>query len=176
MSKVFDDFNMTSFWKRSDYATETYVSPPTSKELIASIESELGYKLPSSYIEFMEYQNGGIPNKTAYPAEGLTMAGDYAAVAGIFGIGKDKSCSLCGDLGSQFWIDEWGYPEIGIYFADCPSAGHDMICLDYRQCGKHGEPQVVHVDQECDYEITFLAENFETFIRGLVNEEQFQKE
>lgn len=45
--------------------------------------------------------------------------------------------------------------------------------LDYRHCGKDGEPEVVHVDQEFDYEITFLAPNFETFIRGLVSEDVY---
>jgi hypothetical protein len=48
-----------------------------------------------------------------------------------------------------------------------------MVMLDYRQCGKSGEPSVVHVDQESDYEVTPLAENFELFIRGLVNESVF---
>jgi hypothetical protein len=42
-----------------------------------------------------------------------------------------------------------------------------MICLDYRKCGPTGEPCVVHVDQELDYAITHVAENFESFIRGL---------
>lgn len=73
-------------------------------------------------------------------------------------------------------IEEWEYPDIGVYFGECPSAGHDMICLDYRKCGKNGEPQVVHVDQEYDYKITFLAENFEQFVRGLVGEEMFDPE
>jgi hypothetical protein len=49
-----------------------------------------------------------------------------------------------------------------------------MVCLDYRKCGAKGEPQVVHVDQEADYKITFVAENFESFIRGLEDDENFQ--
>jgi SMI1/KNR4 family protein SUKH-1 len=70
-------------------------------------------------------------------------------------------------LGSAFWVAEWGYPDIGVYIADCPSAGHDMIALDYR---RPGEPAVVHIDQEWDYQITVLAPDFETFVRGLADE------
>jgi hypothetical protein len=54
-----------------------------------------------------------------------------------------------------------------VYFADCPSAGHDMIAFDYRECGPAGEPQVVHVDQEWDYAITVLAASFTEFAHGL---------
>ena len=70
-------------------------------------------------------------------------------------------------------IDEWEYPDIGVAICDCPSAGHDMIFLDYRECGRNGEPKVVHVDQEWDYRITVLADNFEEFIRKLTTEENF---
>ena len=66
-------------------------------------------------------------------------------------------------------IDDWEYPAIGVAICDCPSAGHDMI--DYRECSPQGEPKIVHIDQECDYKITPLADNFEEFIRGLVNED-----
>ena len=97
-------------------------------------------------------------------------AEDHVAITGIFGIGREKSCSLCGELGSQFMIDEWEYPAIGVAICDCPSAGHDMIFLDYRACGSRGEPAVVHVDQENDYKITHLADSFEEFIRGLEHE------
>ena len=51
-----------------------------------------------------------------------------------------------------------------------------MIFLDYRECGPHGEPKVVHIDQEGNYEITPLADSFEDFIRGLVNEDDFELE
>jgi hypothetical protein len=70
-------------------------------------------------------------------------------------------------------MDEWGYPDIGIYFGSCPSAGHDMICLDYRSCGVEGEPKIVHVDQESDYKITFLANSFGEFVLGLVPDSEF---
>lgn len=72
-----------------------------------------------------------------------------------------------------YYFKEWGYPDIGVVICDCPSAGHDVVMLDYRACGKYGEPEVVHVDHEDDYEITFLADNFEEFVRGLVSEEKY---
>ena len=76
--------------------------------------------------------------------------------------------------GGRFWIEMWEYPEIGVYFADCPSAGHDMIALDYRDCGPEGEPQVVHVDQERNYRVTVLAGDFAEFIRSLRAAESFE--
>ena len=71
--------------------------------------------------------------------------------------------------------DDWGYPDIGVAICDTPSAGHEMIFLDYRECGRQGEPKVVHIDQELDYEITLLADNFEDFIRGLVDSEELEE-
>ena len=40
---------------------------------------------------------------------------------------------------------------------------------DYSDCGPEGEPCVVYIDQESNYEITYLAENFEAFVRGLIS-------
>ena len=167
----FEGFDLTNFWDDNWYALKEYVSDPPSDELIASVEEELGYKLPAAYIWLMKQHNGGIPVNTCYPTETpTTWAEDHVAIAGIFGIGREKSYSLCGELGSQFMIDEWEYPAIGVAICDCPSAGHDMIFLDYRACGPQGEPAVVHVDQENDYKITHLADSFEEFIRGLEHE------
>ena len=167
----FEGFDLTNFWDDSMYALKEYVSDPPSDELIASVEEELGYKLPAAYIWLMKQHNGGIPVNTCYPCDEPTCwAEDHVAITGIFGIGREKSCSLCGELGSQFMIDEWEYPAIGVAICDCPSAGHDMIFLDYRACGPQGEPAVVHVDQENDYKITHLADSFEEFVRGLEHE------
>jgi hypothetical protein len=97
------------------------------------------------------------------------LGGDHVAIAGLMSIGEAKPYSLCGRLGSQFMTDEWGYPPLGVYFATCPSGGHDMLALDYRT---KGEPMVVHVDQECDHAVTLVADSFESFIRGLADHER----
>lgn len=170
----FSDIFLADFWEDSEYAEESYLSEPPTDELIGSIEKELGYKLPSSYIQLMKHRNGGVPKNTNYPTvEPTSWAENHIAITGIMGIGREKSYSLCGELGSPFMIEEWGYPDFGVVICDCPSAGHDVVMLDYRACGTEGEPEVVHVDQEDDYRITFLADNFEAFIIGLVNDEQY---
>jgi hypothetical protein len=168
MAKIFADFNEVAFWERSEYAIREYIGAPLTDTVLVAVERELGYKLPASYVELMRFQNGGIPVRTSHRTkEPTSWAQDHIAITGIYSIGGDKPCSLLGTFGSQFWSEEWGYPPIGVYFADCPSAGHDMICLDYRACGPRGEPQVVHIDQEWDYKIVPVAATFEAFIRGL---------
>lgn len=170
----FHERDFSQFWEKSDYADKNYVEVYPTTEMITSIEEELGYKLPADYIWFMQQQNGGIPVNTCFPtAMPTSWSEDHVSITGIMGIGREKAYSLCGSLGSSFMLEEWGYPNIGVVIADCPSAGHDVIMLDYRACGADGEPAVVHVDQEADYYITFLAPNFATFIVGLVNEEEF---
>ena len=174
MASYFEDFDLSDFWEENEYATNSYVSPAPTDEIVASVEAELGYKLPASYIELMQQQNGGMPRRLAFPtSQSTSWADDHVAISGIYSIGREKRGSLCGEVGHQYWIDNWGYPAIGIYFADCPSAGHDMICMDYRKNGPTGEPEIVHVDQESDYKITFLAPDFANFIKGLVDETEF---
>jgi len=172
--EMFEDFDLSGFWNDTEFALKEYVSESPADELVSEIEEELGYKLPKSYIWLMKQHNGGIPVNTCFPTNKPTSwAQDHVAVKGIMGIGRDKDRSICGFFGSQFWIDEWEYPPIGVAVCDCPSGGHDMIFLDYSECGADGEPKIVHVDQDCDFEITFLAENFESFICGLVNEQVY---
>jgi len=169
-----DEFDDSQFWDDSEYALNSYVSEPPTDDMIAAVEQELGYKLPKDYITLMKRHNGGVPINTCFPTTMATSwSEDHVAITGIMGIGYEKSYSLCGDLGSRFMIEEWGYPDIGVVFGDCPSAGHDVIMLDYRACGPEGEPAVIHVDQEDDYAITFLSPTFAAFIQGLVHDEVY---
>lgn len=172
---MFEGLDHAPFWDDSEYALAEYVSPPPTDELIAEVQRELGYVLPAAYVAMMRLHNGGIPRRRCHPTKVPTSwASDHVALSGILGIGRDKSHSLCGSLGSEFMVEEWAYPRIGVYFADCPAAGHDMLVMDYRACGPSGEPSVAHVDQELDYRITPLAPDFESFVRGLTDKSAFE--
>jgi hypothetical protein len=71
--------------------------------------------------------------------------------------------------------DVCGYPSLGIGIANTASAGHEQIMLDYGACGPHGEPAVVHVDQELGHAVTWVAPDVATFVRGPVPSQQFDR-
>ena len=174
---MFENFDLSDFWRDSKYALSEYVGETPTDEYIKSVEDELGYKLPESYKYLIKQHNGGLPKNTAFPTSvPTTWAKDHIAIEGIFGIDKKLDNSVCGELGTEFWIDEWDYPAIGVVICDTPSAGHEMVFLDYRECGSQGEPKVVYVEQENDYRIVPLADSFEEFIRGLVSADDFDPE
>lgn len=153
---------------RSD---EGAFEPAPDSHLIRSVESELGVRLPRSYVDLCRAHNGGHLVRNAHPTTSpTTWATDHVGVTSVAALGRTAPFSLCGEVGSTFWVREWGYPDIGVYVADCPSAGHDMIALDYRS---GDEPAVVHVDQELGYRVTLLAPDFATFLAGLVPDDRF---
>ena len=163
---MFEDFDFTDFLF-VDAENMDLIGEPPSDELIVEIEKELDYKLPASYIWLMKQHNGGLIKKTDFL---VTISNSWKIVWVTKFI---KINSICDE--NQFMKNDWGYPDIGVAICDTPSAGHEMIFLDYRECGRQGEPKVVHIDQELDYEITLLADNFEDFIRGLVDSEELEE-
>lgn len=64
---------------------------------------------------------------------------ENVAIEGMFGIGRNKEYSLCGE------------------------------------CGVNGETKVVHINQEWNYAITVIAENFEDFVCKLCSATVFEK-
>jgi tetratricopeptide (TPR) repeat protein len=154
----------TNFWDDSEYAFEEYISESPTDALIASVEEELVFKLPKYYVEMMKLHNGGIPHNNRYPIPGTE---EFITISGILGIGRDKNKSLCGASGSRTVIENGRYPEVGVVICDCLSE-NEVVMLDYREFGNDGEPEVIHVDRDNKYKITRLADNFESFIAGLV--------
>ena len=170
------DFDWSGFWNDVDYAFESYIGKPVTDKDIKDAETELGYTLPAAYIELLKHHNGGVLNKNCF----INNDGECVYVTGIYGIDRDKKNSIFGEFGNEFWISKWEYPPIGVVVADTISGGHDMIFLDYRECGPTGDPKVVQVDQEGDYSITLLADSFGDFIKQLyisiedITDEEFQ--
>jgi hypothetical protein len=159
------------------FAQTKYVDEPLTDDLLARVEASLSFVLPKSYVALCRNQNGGAPKRNCHrTASPTTWAFDHVAITNIKAIGFGKTWSLCGLFGQSDVVGDGGYPPIGVYFADCPSAGHDMLCLDYRNLNADGEPTVVHVDQEWDYQITPVADSFESFIRGLESSDAFDSE
>lgn len=161
---MFDGCDFSDFWHKGTVAGGGFGESAPDDALIKETEEELGYKLPASYIALMRMQNGGWVDKGKFPFS--DDPDDAFYLDSILGIGRQKYC-LLGKFGSKFWLEEWEYPPIGIAFGETPSAGHEMFFFDYRLCGQEGEPSVVLVNQESDYRIIPLADNFEEFINKL---------
>jgi hypothetical protein len=106
---------------------------PLTDETLRTVQGQLGHRLPQPYVTLARRHNGGLFARGACPAPSrTTWAEDHVGVHSLAAIGRTASFSLCGERGSAFWVAEWGYPDIGVYIVNCPSAGHDMIALDYR--------------------------------------------
>ncbi|ASA24773.1 Imm51 family immunity protein [Paenibacillus donghaensis] len=165
--------DLGNLWNDRDPASQAYMSARPTDELIEAVEERLVFKLPAAYVALMKLHNGGIPRKTYFPvseAGAGNETADYIVISAILGIGKEKKNSLGGAAGSRVIIEEGGYPEIGVVICECPS-GREVVMLDYRNNGNDGEPEVVHVDRDNQYKITYLAANFEVFIAGLTSRE-----
>ena len=136
---------MDMFWDASE---DYFTGPALTEEMIRSAESRLGNKLPDSYVRILRVRNGGTPLRCCFPTvEPTSWARDHIRISGIRGIGGEWGIDS-DTLGSAYMIRQWGYPNVGIVVGECPSAGHDVVMLDYSDCGPRGEPRVIHVETE----------------------------
>ena len=128
--------DLDGLWSDDVRDAQTRPEPAPSDELVAEVEELLGYRLPDAYVELCRLHNGGGLRRGCFPVEAPTSwAEDHVAVSRIAPIGMSLEDSLAGESGSRFMIEQWGYPQIGVVFGACPSAGHDVVMLDYSECG-----------------------------------------
>ena len=164
--KVFENFDWNAFWYNDSNKLPYFKGGAVSEEDIKRVEEEFGYKLPDSYIELLKSQNGGAPfYALCYYEEDEEFIPVY--LTAIYGVDSKLDYSICGDSGAKMIYEKWGYPDIGLPIAFTINDGHEMVFLDYSDCGSKGEPKVVLIDQENDYKKTLLAENFVAFIKSL---------
>lgn len=102
----------TGFWDDSAEAADRYVLAPPTDGQIESMEEQLVFKLPTSYINMMKLHNGGVPHYRHFPVSQAEAAKKVRVeVAGILGIGREKAHSLGGEAGSRFIIEQGVTPK-----------------------------------------------------------------
>lgn len=150
------------FFEPDDY----YTGPAVSDALVAAAEQSLGVILPSSYVQLIRLQNGGVPRRrcfaTPFPS---SWAPDHIEITAILGIGGHMGVDSDEGHGSRDLIREWDYPDIGLVICDTPSGGHDTVMLDYSEGGPATEPRVVYIDE--DRVPRELASTFADFVANL---------
>ena len=152
------------FDSESTYGKELTFGPVTD-ELIGRAEKAMGYRIPASYRELLEYRNGGA----------ISDELDKSWLSAIYGISPEPE--NWNGLEAMFdnWKNEWQYPDIGIPFGETQSAGHDMYYMDFRATDEDGEPRIVRIDNESDNEARFVAENLADFIRLILRNEEIRE-
>lgn len=151
-----------------------YTGPSLTDAMVAEVENKLGYRLPAAYISLLKVKNGGAPKRQCHPTRGTSWSDNHVRVTAICGIGGQWGIDS-EQYGSRHRIEDAGFPDIGVLIGWTPTAGHDGIMLDYRECGPQGEPRVLHIDAESG-ESEILAANFEAFARGLVDCRPFDQQ
>lgn len=121
----------------------------------------LGVKLPNSYIELMQNQNGGRLFRTLIKLDQIGK--DVIHVDYLLGIGRKKNEGI---LKTIYMRKEWELPnDIVLIGGD----NHAWIALDYRQ--KQPEPSISFIDLEEKIDIQ-LAIDFEEFITKLLRDNE----
>src|SRR5574344_1614005 len=101
---MFDDICITElFDNESEYGKE-FTFENLSDDLIKRAEMSIGYKLPTSYVDLLKIQNGGV------------IKNEECWLSTIYGIAPDIDCFNGLEAMYENWIDEWEYPNIGIPF------------------------------------------------------------
>lgn len=149
-----------------------YVGRAITDEMIKEAQNELGYQLPQSYLQFLKIQNGGIIHEhLIITDEPNDLYGDYLSITNIAGI--DKQAKRRSIYYGKILIER-GFVDIGIYVCNLLT-DHDWLIMDYRECGKNGEPQISHICVDGDEpHIQIIAKDFKTFIENLKNANDFE--
>ncbi|MFF9573204.1 SMI1/KNR4 family protein [Streptomyces sp. NPDC014685] len=159
-----------SFW---DTSSDYGVQPPLTDRAVAEAEQLLNITLPDSLLDLLRAQNGGrvSDSRNAFPVSRPTSwSPDHVPFDSVMGIGRRQR--MLSMLDSPYLVEEWGLPAAVVVIS---GDGHYWIGLDYRSCGRHGEPSVAWLDAEDNSELT-LAPNFHFFIKGLTSAREFENE
>ncbi|MEV6212775.1 SMI1/KNR4 family protein [Kitasatospora sp. NPDC051914] len=139
-------------------------------QAIVDAQHLLNVTLPSSLLDLLCHQNGGVVADTwdAFPTtQPTSWSADHVPFDFVMGIGhREQTLSI---LDSPYLVEEWKLPTAVVLVSGSPPC---WIGLDYRACGQHGEPSVAWFDAELQTELP-LAPDFQSFIEGLTAASDF---
>lgn len=151
---------MATFWGDGDYG----VQQPLTEEMVREAERALGVTLPSALLDLLRVQNGGIvaADHDVFPtSQPTSWSEDHVPFDDLMGIGRRGGMTSL--LDTPYLVEEWGMPAPLVLLS---GDGHCWIGLDYRTCGRDGEPSVTWFETDLDTELV-LAGDFRSFVEGL---------
>ncbi|WP_274564947.1 SMI1/KNR4 family protein [Streptomyces spiramyceticus] len=149
-----------AFWGVGDYGVQL----PLTEEMVQEAERELGVTLPSALLDLLRVQNGGsvAAERNVFPtSQPTSWSEDHGPFSDLMGIGRRERMSSL--LDTPYLVEEWELPSPIVLLS---GDGHYWVGLDYRACGRSGEPSVTWFDPELSTELA-LAGDFRSFIEGL---------
>ncbi len=152
-------YNLMGVYNRDEEVVDVELF---STDKIKEVEEELGFKIPQGYIDLLKIKNGD--KKSRKIGETMLKMTGFKGLDSLVDM-KDS-------------IEDWGYPNLGIYFSWTESAGHEALLINYRDCIKEGVPSIWLLDQEGEYG-RFLAKDFKDFLNQIYFEKfdsRFEKE
>ncbi|GGU43026.1 hypothetical protein GCM10010289_74800 [Streptomyces violascens] len=156
-----------SFWSSDDDG----VQPSLTEAAVRDAEFRLSVSLPASLLCLLRLQNGGrvADRWNAFPTcVPTSWSDDHVPLDELMGIGgRERMTSV---LDTPELIEEWGLPSPIVLLS---GDGHCWIALDYRVCGRLGEPSVTWFDTDADTELA-LAPDFASFVERLVPADGFK--
>ncbi|MCF3105750.1 SMI1/KNR4 family protein [Streptomyces roseoverticillatus] len=157
---------MPTFWGDGDYG----VQQPLTDEMAREAARVLDVTLPSALLDLLKVQNGGIVaagHDAFLTRQPTSWSEDHVPFADLMGIGRrDGMTSL---LDTPYLVEEWGLPAPLVLLS---GDGHYWIGLDYRICGRDGEPSVTWFETDLEGELV-PADDFRSFVEALTASSTF---
>lgn len=145
------------WWQREDIVNYEKLDNSITEELVKDVEDKLHYKLPKSYIDLLNTQNGGRLIKKYYVLDDKIFEIDC-----IYGISEYK-----GIVEKNYYLSDYVDLDNVVVFGD---NSHIHYLFDYSDTS-NGEPKIICYDDELDEKLV-LANDFRQFIDNLKTEEE----
>jgi hypothetical protein len=138
-----------------------YVQPRLTPDLVRGAEAQLHVRLPSTYVEMLEVQNGGYLRATwpGLPHRRLDGIG-----TGFPSLTSVDAWWYGADASAEDWV-----PAQSELLVPFDGDGDWDLCFDYRARGPSAEPSITYIDIEKGQDVP-VAESFDPFLAGLVDE------